>query len=152
MTIQLTVGTRIYRPARLVAAGNGDQVELGTVTMKDFGDGTVMLRAAPWEAYLPDWLAVPWETSGGPGLRLRRAHPGRLDLFRGLVLGRQFCGGLARGRRSGRTEAQTPGGAPTISRAGANPIGRSVVSRPLIPIRNQTTIFWKGRTHVSALN
>jgi hypothetical protein len=65
MAVQLTVGTRIYRPARLVAAGNGDQVEPDTVSMKDFGDGTVMLRAAPWEAYLPDWLAVPWETPGG---------------------------------------------------------------------------------------
>ena len=65
MAIQLTVGSRIYRPARLVAAGNGYQVELDTVTMKDFGDGTIMLRAAPREAYLPDWLAVPWETTGG---------------------------------------------------------------------------------------
>ena len=33
--------------------------------MKDFGDGTIMLRAAPREAYLPDWLAVDWETAGG---------------------------------------------------------------------------------------
>jgi hypothetical protein len=33
--------------------------------MKNFGDGTFMLRAAPREAYLPDWLAVPWETTGG---------------------------------------------------------------------------------------
>jgi hypothetical protein len=65
MAVQLTVGTRIYRPARLVAAGNGYQVELDTVSMKNFGDGTVMLRAAPREAYLPDWLVVPWETSGG---------------------------------------------------------------------------------------
>jgi hypothetical protein len=65
MGIQLTVGSRIYRPARLVAAGNGYQVELDTVTMKDFEDGTLMLRAAPWEGCLPDWLAVPWETGGG---------------------------------------------------------------------------------------
>ena len=65
MAIQLTVGARIYRPARLVAVGNSDHLELGTVTMKDFGDGTVMLRAAPWEANLPDWLAVPWEAIGG---------------------------------------------------------------------------------------
>ena len=65
MAMQLTVGTRIYRPARLVAAGDGDQVELGTASMKDFGDGTVMLRAAPREADLPDWLAVPWEQRGG---------------------------------------------------------------------------------------
>ena len=65
MTNQLSVGTRIYRPARLVAAGDGYQPEVDTVSMKDFGDGTIMLRAAPREAYLPDWLAVPWETEGG---------------------------------------------------------------------------------------
>jgi hypothetical protein len=65
MAIQLTVGARIYRPARLVAAGNGYQVDIDTVSMKDFGDDTIMLRAAPREAYLPDWLAVPWETVEG---------------------------------------------------------------------------------------
>ena len=65
MTNQLSVGTRIYRPARLVTTGNGYQVEIDTPTMKDFGDGTLMLRAAPREDYLPDWLAVNWETAGG---------------------------------------------------------------------------------------
>jgi hypothetical protein len=65
MAIQLTVGSRIYRPAHLVAAGSGYEVEPDAVTMKDFGDGTVMLRAQPWEACLPDWLAVPWEANGG---------------------------------------------------------------------------------------
>ena len=65
MTNQLSVGTRIYRPARLVRAGAGHQVDLETLSMKDFGDGTIMLRAAPREAYLPDWLAVDWETAGG---------------------------------------------------------------------------------------
>lgn len=65
MTNQLSVGTRIYRPARLVAAEDGYQAEVDTVSMKDFGDGTIMLRAAPREACLPDWLAVPWETVGG---------------------------------------------------------------------------------------
>jgi hypothetical protein len=65
MTNQLTIGTRIYRPARLVAAEDGYQAEVDTVSMKDFGDGTIMLRAAPREAYLPDWLAVPWETVEG---------------------------------------------------------------------------------------
>ena len=65
MAIPLTVGARIYRPARLVAAGDGYQVEVDTVSMKNFGDGTIMLRAAPREAYLPDWLAVPWETVEG---------------------------------------------------------------------------------------
>ena len=65
MTTQLTVGARIYRPARLVEAGERVQVVLETPSMKNFGDGTFMLRAAPREAYLPDWLAVPWETTGG---------------------------------------------------------------------------------------
>ena len=68
MAIPLTVGARIYRPARLVAAGDGYQVGIDTPSMKNmknFGDGTVMLRAAPREAYLPDWLLVPWETTGG---------------------------------------------------------------------------------------
>ena len=64
MTTQLKVGVRIYRPARLVA-GERVQVVLENPSMKDFGDGTLMLRAAPREAYLPDWLAVPWETTGG---------------------------------------------------------------------------------------
>jgi hypothetical protein len=65
MGMQLEVGSRIYRPARLIATGEGYQVELDAVSMKNFGDGTIMLRAAPREAYLPDWLAVPWETTGG---------------------------------------------------------------------------------------
>jgi hypothetical protein len=65
MTNQLKVGARIYRPARLVTAGVSYQVDIDTVSMKDFGDDTIMLRAAPREAYLPDWLAVDWETTGG---------------------------------------------------------------------------------------
>ena len=65
MAIQLTVGTRIYRPARWVENGPGIKVVVETPTMKDFGDGPIMLRAAPREAYFPDWLAVPWETTGG---------------------------------------------------------------------------------------
>jgi hypothetical protein len=65
MTNQLKVGARIYRPARLVTAGVGYQVDIDTVSMKDFGDGTIMLRAAPRDTFLPDWLAVPWETTGG---------------------------------------------------------------------------------------
>jgi hypothetical protein len=65
MATQLTVGTRIFRPARLVSAGDRVQVVLETPRMKNFGDGTIMLRAAPREAYLPDWLAVPWPTAGG---------------------------------------------------------------------------------------
>jgi hypothetical protein len=65
MAMQLTVGTRIYRPARLVSTGDRVQLVLECPSMNDFGDGTIMLRAAPWAAYLPDWLAVPWETAGG---------------------------------------------------------------------------------------
>jgi hypothetical protein len=65
MAIQLMVGTRIYRPARLAEQGPGVKVVLETPSMKDFGDGTLMLRAAPRENYLPDWLAVDWETTGG---------------------------------------------------------------------------------------
>jgi hypothetical protein len=65
MMVQLLVGTRIYRPVRLVEAGNGVRAELETSSLKDFGDGTTMIRAVPDEAYLPNWLAVPWETPGG---------------------------------------------------------------------------------------
>jgi hypothetical protein len=71
MGIQLTMGTRIYRPEQLAGAGEGVHLELETPlmknmkNMKDFGDGTIMLRAVPHEAYLPDWLVVPWETPGG---------------------------------------------------------------------------------------
>jgi hypothetical protein len=65
MAIQLTVGARIYRPARLMEAGDRARIVLETPSMKDFGDGTIMVRAEPREAYLPDWLAVPWETVGG---------------------------------------------------------------------------------------
>jgi hypothetical protein len=65
MMAQLPVGTRIYRPARLRKHGNGVQVVVATPTLKDFGDGTTMIRAVPDAAYLPNWLAVPWEDPGG---------------------------------------------------------------------------------------
>jgi hypothetical protein len=65
MTTQLTVGARIYRPARLVPDAGGYRMEIDTPAMKDFGDGTTMLRAAPHPAYLPHWLVIPWETAGG---------------------------------------------------------------------------------------
>jgi hypothetical protein len=65
MATQLTVGTKIYRPARLVATGAGYRLELDTPGMQDFGDGTTMLRALPHDAFLPDWLAAPYETPGG---------------------------------------------------------------------------------------
>ena len=62
---QLSVGTKIYRPARLVEADHEVLMTLETPSLQDFGDGTIMIRAVPHEAYLPDWLAVPWETPGG---------------------------------------------------------------------------------------
>ena len=65
MANHLTVGVRIYRPARLVSAGDRIRMVLATPSMNNFEDGTIMLRAAPRPAYLPDWLAVPWETPGG---------------------------------------------------------------------------------------
>jgi len=65
MTNQLIVGTKIYRAVRLVEADHEVQVVLENPSMKDFGDGTIMIRAVPHEAYLPDWLTVPWEASGG---------------------------------------------------------------------------------------
>jgi hypothetical protein len=65
MDNQLSVGTKIYRAVRLVKVGHEVQLALETPSMKDFGDGTIMLRAVPHEAYLPDWLTVPWETPGG---------------------------------------------------------------------------------------
>lgn len=61
----LAVGTRIYRPCRLSNGGEEVLLEMETPSMKDFGDGTVMLRAMPHEAYQPDWVAVPWEAAGG---------------------------------------------------------------------------------------
>ena len=65
MVNELRLGARIYRPARLVVDGNRVQMVVETPSMKDFGDGTLMLRAAPRENYLPDWLVVDWETMGG---------------------------------------------------------------------------------------
>jgi hypothetical protein len=68
MKTALTVGTRIYRPARLVRTGESVRLELETPPMKhmqNFGDGTIMLRAVPHGDYLPDWLTVPWEAQGG---------------------------------------------------------------------------------------
>jgi hypothetical protein len=65
MATQLKVGTRIYRPARLVREGEKAHLALDRLSMKDFEDGTIMLRAVPHPGYLPDWLAVAWEAPGG---------------------------------------------------------------------------------------
>jgi hypothetical protein len=65
MATPLTVGTRIYRPARVKTAAGTCVVEIDSPSLKDFGDGTTMLRAQPQAAFLPDWLAVDWETPGG---------------------------------------------------------------------------------------
>ena len=53
MADDLTVGTRIYRPARLAAVGAGSQVLMESPSMQDFGDGTVMLRAVFDAAWAP---------------------------------------------------------------------------------------------------
>ncbi len=63
MTADLTVGTKIYRPARLEIPGGAVMVE--TPAMQDFGDGTIMLRAKPDEVLAPAWRVVPWEEAGG---------------------------------------------------------------------------------------
>ncbi len=66
MTADLTVGTRIYRPARLQAAATGSQLILDTPSMQYFeDDGTTMVRAKPAAALNPDWQVVPWEEGGG---------------------------------------------------------------------------------------
>jgi hypothetical protein len=65
MAPELTVGTRIYRPARVAARGAGCQVEVDTPAMQHFDDGTVMLRAVPHAAHAPDWLVAPWEEKRG---------------------------------------------------------------------------------------
>ena len=65
MADELTVGARIYRPARLAAVGAGSQVLLETPSMQDFGDGTVMLRARPAADPAPHWRVAAWEEQGG---------------------------------------------------------------------------------------
>jgi hypothetical protein len=65
MTAELSVGTRIYRPARLEATAGGRRLVLDHPSMQDFGDGTVMLRARSVDAGDPTWRVVPWEESGG---------------------------------------------------------------------------------------
>jgi hypothetical protein len=65
MGSDLTVGTRIYRPARLERVGEGVRVVLETPAMQDFDDGTVMLRARPDAAHPPGWQVVDWAEPGG---------------------------------------------------------------------------------------
>ncbi len=102
MTTPLQVGTRIYRPARLVPAGDGYRVEIDTHhDMKDFGDGTIMLRAEPREAYLPDWLAVPWETAGGRVCVCDEPIPDDWTWFEVLFADVNFVAVSPRGRRPG---------------------------------------------------
>lgn len=65
--IQLIAGTKIYRPARVVKTGPeawAYEVIIETPSMEHFGDGTVMVRAAPHAALAPDWVVVPWEAKG----------------------------------------------------------------------------------------
>jgi hypothetical protein len=65
MASELTVGARIYRPARRAGEGTGGRMVGGSPSIKDFGDGTFMLRAKPNPARPPHWLVVPWEEEGG---------------------------------------------------------------------------------------
>jgi hypothetical protein len=65
MAGELKLGTRIYRPVRLAAAGGSPQVVMENPAMWHFDDGTVMLRAAPDEALVPHWRVVSWEEPGG---------------------------------------------------------------------------------------
>ena len=66
MTADLTVGTRILRPARLQETAAGPQLIIDTPSMQYFeDDGTTMIRAKPTAALAPDWQAVPWEEAGG---------------------------------------------------------------------------------------
>ena len=66
MAMDLTVGTKIYRPARVVAEGDGAlRVELETPGMQHFDDGATMLRAVPDAGLAPDWRVAPWREAGG---------------------------------------------------------------------------------------
>ncbi len=65
MAAELTVGTQIWRPARVVAEGAGVRVELETPTMQHFEEGTNMLRAVADGPLAPDWEVAPWEAAGG---------------------------------------------------------------------------------------
>jgi hypothetical protein len=66
MTDELTVGTKIYRPARLQVTETGAQLIMDTPSRQYFeDDGTTMIRAKPSAALAPDWQVVPWEETGG---------------------------------------------------------------------------------------
>lgn len=65
MAAELTVGTRIYRPASLAGQGEDRRLVLDTPLMEHFDDGTVMLRAVPDANLSPHWRVVPWDAGGG---------------------------------------------------------------------------------------
>ena len=65
MTGELTVGTRIYRPASLGGRGEERRLVLDTPAMERFDDGTVMLRAVPDGNTISRWQVVPWDAEGG---------------------------------------------------------------------------------------
>jgi hypothetical protein len=65
MTAELTVGTRIYRPASWAGPGEERHLLLDTPAMEHFDDGTVMLRARPDGGTPPRWRVVPWDAGGG---------------------------------------------------------------------------------------
>lgn len=65
MSAELTLGTRIYRPASFTGRGKDRRLVLETPAMEHFDDGTVMLRAVPDGNPLRRWQVVPWDAGGG---------------------------------------------------------------------------------------
>ncbi|MDD2901776.1 MAG: hypothetical protein PHU44_05025 [Syntrophales bacterium] len=65
MAAELTVGTRIYRPASLAGRGEERRLVLDNPAMAQFDDGTVMLRAVPGGDGASHWRVIPWKAGGG---------------------------------------------------------------------------------------
>jgi hypothetical protein len=75
MSAELTVGTRIYRPASFVGQGKDQRLVLHTPALERFEDGTVMLRAVPDGDRSPHWQVIPWDAGGGRVLVCDEAIP-----------------------------------------------------------------------------
>ena len=65
MAAELTVGTKIYRPASLAGREEKQRLVLDDPTMEHFDDGTVMLRAVPGPDGSFHWRVIPWDQEGG---------------------------------------------------------------------------------------
>ena len=65
MAAELTVGTKIYRPASLAGREEKQRLVLDDPTMEHFDDGTVMLRAVPDGDGASHWRVIPWDAGGG---------------------------------------------------------------------------------------